>query len=313
MRDQLTDQLRRYGEALEESVVAAEPRAVVAPLPWWSRHRRLLGVAACLIALAGGAAVVALLDTDSPTDVATTDQSSLVPSTTATSTTPPTTATTAVPPAVVPIDGIATWTAGPDPRGTLRVVACPAGEQEPCGPSLTATVGPDGSFTLLLPSDTATEWIVAAYVSVFDPPCLFNCEWRVAQIGPPSNVSLSQTPQPPLRLSVSARVLDVYVLDREGQPFQGGGLLIDDLRCSTTPCEEEFTPMFFGASGDDGAVRIVVDPSVAYEMHGQAMNTGWPDPQFYGPEGDAFWSSPVETWTGGDLTEGHVFFVNGGP
>lgn len=215
------------------------------------------------------------------------------------------------PPSVTTISGTANW-ATRDPRGDLRVGACPASDPQPACPHLrTVEAAADGAFTLALPADVASTWLVAAYVIATPGGCVFHCQWRGAQAGPTTSVSIGDVPAA-VELTVSARVVDVLVRDRNGQPFEGGGVQASDLRCTDDPpdeCRGEHASMFVRAAGD-GSTRLVLDPTAHYELHGQATNTGWPDPAWT-HEGSTFWFSPSLTTTGADLPEGHVFHVDG--
>jgi hypothetical protein len=152
------------------------------------------------------------------------------------------------------------------------------------------------------------EWRVAAYVTT-DAGCIFDCDWRSAQVGLAATVSASQPPQD-LQLSVSARVVGLFVRDRDGNPFPGGGVHVNDVRC--TGCTgSDLAPMFLQASDRDGAVAIVVDPSLVYDIVGQAVGTGWTGGTDV--DGTTMWFSEPVTTQGRDLAEGTVIRVDGGP
>lgn len=312
MPDELLDQLRRYGEALERSILPGESgRAVVVSLPSRGPRRRVLAVAAASFVVVAGAALVALARDDPRLDHVTTAEDPA-----STSTAPVDATTTRVAPLMTTLNGSASWTGGPDARATLRVGACPVDAQPGCPELRSASVEPDGSFALVLPIESESrQWRLAAYVTLDDGACVFNCQFPArpqgAVVGPSMTVSPSDPPQAST-LPVAARVVDVYVRDRDGKPFVGGGVQVTDLRCRTGECPDGLTAMFVPASDVDGAARVVVDPSATYEVHGQASNTGWPEPQYMN-DGSAFWFSPAYEVKGSDLRDGHVFLVDGAP
>ena len=375
------EQLRHYGEAVEQ-----EALRVQAPEPdlrrgWWSRRpAMLLAAAAAIIVLALGGVVLRLVLTDTKVKVVATKPNPLAPATTTpeddptattatatdesttttstpatpdsvpvapattttiagrrsattatapstptttglavttTSSTAPATTTTAVAPQqFTTLRGTATWTGGPDPRGRFEVGACPVGNSATgCGEDWRiTTVGADGSFELLIPRGaTARDWDVVALVSHSQYSCAFNCFWRTSQAGPPTTISDADAPAT-LALSVTARIVDVYVRDRNNQPFEGGGVMVTDIRCPKQPCPANQSPMYseaFGAEG--GRARIVVDPAQTYDLMGMAQNTGWPNPQITRSDGSTSWHSSTIRRKGSDIAEGHVFLVNGAP
>jgi hypothetical protein len=191
-------------------------------------------------------------------------------------------------------------------------------------------VADDSSFDLTLPpAAEGTIWRVAAYVDVQHVPwqqCVFSCVWAAAPLNVVrgSVIEVGANVDQTLALSVAARVVDVFVRDRNGQPFQspadargitGEGVQVTDAGCEHDPCPEDQVPMFMQASTPDGATRLVVNPDVRYVLHGQAMNMrgqGWVDPP-YTEGGNEFWFSPDEVMSGAELDEGHVFYVDGAP
>jgi len=325
MIDDLEDQLRRYGDALEEHLSA--PNVAVMAVARPSRRRFLVPItaAAALLLIVVG---VAVLDDDSSTVPVTADEREDLPgpttSTTATTEpgmTPTTTSgasaetptTTSVTPAESPVTGSVAW-AGRDARATLAVAACRAADTtRGCPAAITVPVGDDGAFEITLPDGT---WNVVAYVAA-QRSCIFNCSWPDAPLDAVrsnvATVTSGTTSNEPLSFTVSARVVDVFVRDRNDKPFDGGGVQATDARCNgMATCPEVQTPEFVGASAADGAVRLVLDTTVTYVLHGQATNTGWPDPAWTN-EGNTFWFSPDETMRGDALDEGHVFRVDGAP
>lgn len=131
-------------------------------------------------------------------------------------------------------------------------------------------------------------------------------------IGPAATISDAASTES-LRLTVTARVVDVFVRDRNDQPFEGGGLLVTDRRCPESPCPDGQARSFAAASSTDGSVRIVVDPAETYDLMGMAQNTGWPNPLITRPDGSGSWHSPTFTARGSDIDEGQVFLVDGAP
>jgi hypothetical protein len=291
----IEDQLRRYGEASERHALADEPIMLDTVSRRPARNAFLAVAAGLVVVVAVGVLVVRADDDSARVSIAG----------------PPPTGDA---PLLPTIRGTATWTGGPDERGSLRVGACPADDQSPRCPAMRSTdVAADGSFTLGLPADSSSDWKVAAYVTPSIAGCVFTCEWRGAQVGPVTTVAVDQPPAT-IELTVAARIIDVFVRDSRGEPFAGGGVQVTDLRCTGTPaaCRGELAPMFMTASATDGATRLVVDPSISYEFHGQATNTGWPNPAWTN-NGSTFWFSPNITRYGRELTEGYVFLVDGAP
>ena len=294
MPDDLLDQLRRYGEAVERNTMRREPAPLVGRPS--RRPRVLLAAAACLVLVAGGVVVAALDGEDSPTGLDVVGPE-------------PTTATSVAPAAVALVRGTAKWDGTTDDRATFRVAACPVGSQaRNCPDMRTTSIADDGRFVLPLPTASG-EWRVAAYVST-DPGCVFDCDWRSALLGPSVKVSTAEPPQD-LALTVSARVVGLFVRDRDGNPFAGGGVHVNDVRCTSSCAGTDLAPMFLGASERDGAVAIVVDPSLVYELLGQAVGTGWAGGTDV--NGQTMWFSERTIMDGADLVEGMVIRVDGGP
>ena len=378
----LLEQLRHYGEAVEQEAVRVAEAEPAVDVRWWHR-RPLVLLAAALVAAVVGAGGVALrlaladervkvvatvprtpaatdptvppLDTPPTTagDAEATTTTTSEPATTTTagarpqtgaaplrattttaapagsggpapttptttagaSPTPTTTSTPTTAPKFTSVRGTATWTGGRDSRATLRVGACPVGNTETaCGSAWrVADVGPDGSFELLLPTDgSPRDWNVAALVSHGQYDCAFNCYWRTSQAGRPTTIS-DGSPPSTLELSVAARVVDVFVRDRNNRPFAGGGVFVRDIRCPERPCPSDQAPMYSQASSTDGAARIIVDPALTYDLFGMAQNTGWPNPKYTNPDGSTSWHSPEIRRKGSEITEGYVFLVDGAP
>lgn len=357
MTDELTDQLRRYADALEDHLTSSQPAPVV-PLPTRSRRRPLLAAAAAIVVAVAVSAFVVASDDDTSVPVRT-DESHGKPTTTTTvvedptsttvtveepssSTSTPgqrattvtvpggdTTTTTSSSPREARVRGSADWP-GRDPRGELFVGACPSNDTKVgCWSMRAAAVAADGTFDLTLPAmPSGTTWRIAAFVSVEQPHgCVFSCSWADA----PLNVvrgevlTVDANVDQTLALAVSARIVDVFVRDRNGDPFPsgtrtsdryGGGVQATDMRClNDARCPEDKVQMFRLAAAKDGATRLVVNPGVRYDFHGQALNMrsqGWTDPQWTN-NGDEFWFSPDEVLSGAELDEGHVFRVDGAP
>lgn len=351
MVEELQDQLRRYADALEEHLdPAAWTTAVLMSKRERPRRRVLTAVAAIvLIGAVGLGIVVATGDEDSATTVLTDDEDATTTSidppttsttmsgaeatttttittgttmttggpTTSTSSTVPTTSTSVTAAPTARISGSVAWP-GRDSRGVVRVGACPSNDTSLSCPSMRSTaVRRDGTYELSLPPlEEGAIWRVTAYVTVQQFDCVFNCAWANA----PRNVVRGQVHDVApnvdhtLDLSVAARVVDVFVRDRDGNPFEGGGVQVTDTRCNDGTCPEDKIQSFYIASSSDGAARLVVNPDLSYAFHGQAVNTGWPhDPEPWTNGDDEFWFSPDETMTGAALDEGHVFYINGGP
>jgi hypothetical protein len=261
-----------------------------------------------------------------PTATTTVRPSLLVPPPTTTSTTSAGATTTSTPSeatttTVVPptsLHGTATWTGGRDPRGALLVAACPVAEQPGCASWRLTEAASDGSFELLLPKqDSPRDWKVVAAAVVdgeFSRACVFGCTWRSVVIGPPTTISDANPPES-LNLSVAARVVDVYVRDRNNQPFDEGGLMVTDTRCPQAPCPDGQAPLFRQVSPTptDGLTRIVVDPAAMYDLTGMAFNQPWPNPQFTRSDGTTSWHSPTVQYKGSAIPESLVLRVNGGP
>lgn len=307
-RPELPDQLRRYGEAVERLAADAVDAGARPPdVRSWPPPRRLLLAVAAVVAMLLGLTVLRPTGGDRSTDVVAVgplaDTTSSVP--------PPGTAPpTSTDPVVV---GDATWTGGPDVRGELRVGACPVDEQRPACPGWqSALVAADGAFELVLPPSVSSgAWEIAAYVTVARDDCVFRCPWQGATVGPSSTVEPASPPAR-VRLAVEARVVDLVVGDRDGRPFDGGGVLLRDVRCPEPPCTDGLVAMFKQAAPVDGRVRVVVDPSRTYVVHGQALDTGWSDPQLT-RDGHEYWTSPEFTTTGRGLRDGTVLRVDGAP
>jgi len=351
--DRLIDQLCRYGDALEDHLVSTHP-AAVASTPTTHPRRRQLLAAAAVVLVVGVAVGVGVVTRHKHNALPVSTHPGVVTSTTATvvgDTTPTTdgspstttvagdlTPTTDGSPSITTVVGSPTTTAGVaeshvrgyadwlgrDQRGELYVAACPSNDTGPACPSTRVTpVADDGSFDLTLPSvPEGTTWRVAAYVDVEHvswPQCVFSCVWptRPLNVVRGDVTDIEANVDQTLALSVSARVVDVYVRDRNGQPFQGPGegVQVTDARCQGDPCPEDQVPMFMQASSPDGATRLVVNPDIRYDLHGQAMNMrsqGWGgDPWTH--DGNEFWFSPDEVMLGSQLDEGHVFYVDGAP
>ena len=302
MPDPIVDQLRRYGDRLEDVLVARDVVTVGHGRRATRWSRSAVAVAAASVVLVVGAAAVLLRDEAPETTVAT--ERGPQPSAPA-------------PPAPTALAGTATWE-GRDARAELRVAACPDDDLAVACPTMrTTSVADDGSFTLALPPDapSARRWRVVAYVQAGVGSCVFNCEFprapRNAVTGPAVTVTSAATGRAPLRLTVAARVVDVAVRDRNGDVFSGGGVQATDARCDGSSCPNDVVPMFVQAS-TDGSVRLTLDPSASYEIHGQATNTGWPDPAWTN-DGSTFWFSPSVLVSGDELADGHVFLVDGAP
>lgn len=371
----LVEQLRRYGEAVEEEARRVEDGEVVVALRWWRRQPMArLAAAAVVVVLSVGGVTMQLVRTGSRVKVVATDPQTpfgpvtsppsaatdapttttpLVPAsetvTTTTAATPlvrppsttgpllqtpppatapapattspvppataaPSSATTTSPPTTPPVRGTATWIGGRDPRGVLRVGACPASQSAAGCPGWRwAVVASDGSYELPLSAGgSARDWKVAAFVSISESYCVFNCEWRNVQVGPSVTVSDSAPPQS-LDLTVAARIVDVFVRDRNNRPFEGAGVMVRDVRCPRIPCPYDLSPMYSRASSANGAARIVVDSDADYELEGMAANTGWANPQYTSSEGSQFWFSPTLKAKGSGVPEGHTFLVDGAP
>ena len=319
MPDDLTEQLRRYGEAVENHVLsdgAAENHRVYSDsdsgvgIPVGRRRPGVpLATAAALVLLIGGVLTAASRDGSRRAPLSTGG--------------PEATAATTSEPAVVPgkvdrVTGTATWAGGRDGRAELRVGACPEDDNTLGCPSMRSTaVADDRSFTLVLPTAKSPKrWDVVAYVSTTTPACVFNCQFpeapRNAVVGDTVTVATAPSPPHELALSVSARVIDVHVRDRNGDAFAGGGVQATDLRCRQSECPDDLVPTFVMASPETGAVRLVLDPDVTYELHGQATNTGWPDPALVN-DGNTFWFSAELTLKGSELDDGFVFTIDGAP
>lgn len=302
----LLDQLRQYGEAVERMAAEVEPATFrQTPRPrsrpnWW------MAVAAAASALVLTGAVLRLIDDGDrdPTTVVVSPPTMVVPTT--------------VPPraTIVPEDptvrGRVTWTGGPDDRGQLRVGACPSDRQEPGCPGMQSTdVAPDGRFALALPPNIASgQWDVAAYVTVDEQDCVFYCTWQGARVGAVTPVS-EAAPPADVQLTVGARVLDLYVRDRNGDPFEGGGVMVSDIRCTTGTCPPELAQSFKAASPADGRARVVVALDRTYEIAGIAQGKDWPNPRYIGTT--TFWSSPAVTARGSEVDDGLVLYVDGAP
>jgi hypothetical protein len=292
--DEPTEQLRRYGDALERHIGQSEIAVTSIPR---QRSRWLLSVAAAIALVAVGAVVALQRHEPRAGQVATDGPASTIPTGSG-----PTT-----------VSGSISWV-GRDARAVLRVAACPESDSElACGSGQTATAADDGTFTLTLPATTSRAWRVAAYVAPRST-CVFNCRFPEA----PRNAILGETFTVPagtvseaMAFTVTARVLEVSVRDRDGRPFNGGGVQATDVGCSTSDCAGDAS-MFAMASPIDGSVVLVLHPDVTYVLHGQATNTGWPDPQWT-HDGSTFWFSPDLTVKGRELDDGHVFTVEGGP
>jgi len=331
--DQLTDQLRRYGDALEEHIDSPSAAMVVA-LPTRPRRRQVLAAAVAAVVLVGVGAFVLARDDASTVPVTTDDKDTTERSTTTTTAavdepTPTTIATgsptttssttTTAPARESHVRGSVDWI-GRDPRGVLRVGACPSSDTALGCPSMVVTtVADDGSFDLTLPAvPDGARWHVAAYVAVpASEGCVFTCVWekKPRDVVRSEVVDVEPNVDQTRSFSVSARVIDVFVRDRNGNPFAGGGVQATDARCqaaSSGGCPEDKVPMFVPSSPADGAARLVLDTNVRYDLHGQAANTGWADPQWTN-DGNEFWFSPEETVSGAELDEGHVFYVDGAP
>ena len=309
----LLDQLRRYGEAVEAEAMRSADRDDVIGLTRWRRPASAMLVAAVVVALLalGGLALQSMRSDDRAKVVVggptTTETSAAATAVTA----PPSTA----PAGFVAVRGTANWTGGGDPRGTLLVAACPVDEAAPgCPGWRLVDVAAGGAFELLLPTGaTPRDWNVVALVTIFENrQCVFNCAWRTVQVGPSTTVSDAAT-SGSLRLTVAARVVDVFVRDRNNRPFEGGGVMVTDIRCTEPPCPPDQTRMYSQALSSAGMARIVVDPELTYELFAIAMNTGWPNPQFTRTDGSTSWHSPTLRDKGSDIPEGRTFLVAGAP
>lgn len=297
----LLEQLRQYGEAVEWRALEVEPATFrQTPRPHWP-----MAIAAAVLALILTGAVLRLIDAGNG------DQ------TTVAVTTPTLVAPTTLPPATtVPEDptvrGRATWTGARDDRGQLRVGACPSDLQDPGCPGMQSTdVNPDGSFSLRLPPNIAGgQWDVAAYVTADEKDCVFHCTWQGARAGAVTTVS-EAAPPVDLQLAVGARILDLFVRDRNGDPFEGGGVVVSDIRCVTGTCPPELAKSFKAASPADGRARVVVALDRTYEIVGIAQGNDWPNPRYIGTT--TFWSSPPVTGRGSEVEDGLVLRVDGAP
>jgi hypothetical protein len=314
MVDQLSDQLRRYGGALEEHLLG--DGVVTSSAPRWYRDRRVLAAAAVVLMAGAGVALFVPTDDDErPTDVQSTDGRHPVlapPETTAPTVTADPSSTTSTTVGLAPaVRGTATWTGGPDQRGLLRVAACPVDDGPGCPGIRTTNVTESGTFVLALPSGSG-QWRVGAYVVASGAACIFNCEWRQTVLGPTTVVAADE-PGQGLQLTVRARVLEVHVVDRNGNPFRGAALMVEDAQCPDDRCEgSDRATMFYSAPGDDGVIRVVVDPGVLYEFTGYAVNTGWDSPG-YSAGGQSWWMSETETLQGSEVVDGRTFRVEGAP
>ena len=225
------------------------------------------------------------------------------------------TTTTTVAPSTT-VRGTATWSGGRDPRAALLVAACPIAEQPGCASWRLTEVAPDGSFALVLPKEDAPrEWKVVAAVVVdgeFSRACAFGCTWRSMVLGPQTTIS-DENPPASLSLAVSARVVDVYVRDRNNQPFDEGGLMTTDTRCPQAPCPDGQAPMYRPVAPPDGLTRIAVDPAATYDLTGMAFNQPWPNPQQTKSDGSTSWYSPTVRYKGSAIPDDLVLRVNGAP
>ena len=321
----LLEQLRSYGEAVEAEAVRIGDRDPVVVRPWWRRPVVLVAAAVLAVVALGGTAMrlirtsdegglVRTLPATRPDGAATTTPE---PSPTTTAGNDATTTTTA-PPRLTIVRGVATWTGAPDDRATVLVAACLVGDSGSGCPSQRSTaVSPDGSFELSLPrADSPQDWKVAAAVDVGGgggtTSCIFSCDWRTAMVGPATTIS-DAAPPDSLRLSVAARVVGVYVRDRNGQTFQGGAVMVGDTRCTQSPCPDGQSKVYSLASSTDGAALIVVDPSATYDLSGVAQNTGWPNPEMTLSNGNTWWDSATVRAKGSAIPEGQTFLVDGAP
>ena len=59
----------------------------------------------------------------------------------------------------------------------------------------------------------------------------------------------------------------------------------------------------------DGIIRFDVDPTVTYRLNAFYVNSGWPCPDYVGPNGDTFHFSDITDHLGADLVTTTTTFV----
>jgi hypothetical protein len=97
------------------------------------------------------------------------------------------------------------------------------------------------------------------------------------------------------------------VVDGAGNPLPTAttGLFICPLAPDGTPCPG---PTFDGPD-PDGIIRFDVDPTVTYRLNAFYVNSGWPCPDYTGPNGDTFHFSDITDHLGADLLTTTTTFV----
>lgn len=107
--------------------------------------------------------------------------------------------------------------------------------------------------------------------------------------------------------SPPATTAQATVVDVDGNPLPTPttGLFICPLAADGTPCP---APSFDGPD-PDGIIRFDVDPTVAYRLNAFYVNSGWPCPDYIGPNGDTFHCSDITDHLGADLVTTTTTFV----
>ena len=206
------------------------------------------------------------------------------------------------------------------PRPDATVMACPYRHETPdCGEPITAPTDRRGVGQLRL--DARSRYEFTAFVRDPAPPWAcpgleidgsqyyFSTDPFSAQ---PREVRHDATltivePDPSDCAPPPATTAQAKVVDVDGDPLPAAttGLFICPLAADGTPCPG---PSFDGPD-PDGIIRFDVDPTVTYRLNAFYVNSGWPCPDYIGPNGDTFQFSDITDHVGADLLTTTTTFV----
>ena len=206
------------------------------------------------------------------------------------------------------------------PRPGATVMACPYRHgTADCGEPITAPTNRRGVGRLLL--DARSRYQFTAFVR--DPAPPWACPGleldggqyyfasdpfsaRPRQVPRDATLTILE-PDPSECAPPPATTAQATVVDVNGNPLPAArtGLFICPLATDGTPCPG---PSFDGPD-PDGIIRFDVDPNVTYRLNAFYVNSGWPCPDYVGPNGDTFHFSDITDHLGADLITTTTTFV----